>query len=257
LSPEEKRPPGTPKPEEAIAFQVDLSVAFPPDSKLACWIAALSIASNDLRTVFEGLYATQKDDPSSKTESQYYARLLCSHAYEAAMLVMRGLRKPEIASFVKSLPIEAHVFLKEVKQACSPPGKSFIEGEVARVRHASFHYKLSEVAAALLHVRQYEPDQVGLVTIGDSFLALRLHYAAELSARIAVGEPEEMELLGERIVNLVAALLGFTHQAIPYYLFQVAPPHSIKPMADSVGERNLSGPEKPRSDPSSPTEVAP
>ncbi len=222
-------------------YEVRLALAFPPESALACWVAALSVVSNDLRTANEHLIASDGPDNAGRTEHQYFSRLLFSHVYEAIELIHLGLKKPQIRGFVAELPDKAQRLLAELLAASLPRGQSFLDQVLGRIRHSSFHYRTNKMAEALRHIRLHEPDLSNLAVVTPNFLDVRLHYAAELSNRLVVGTPSEMEATAGRALDLMAAVLGFAHQVIPRYLFKNAPAGSVFKLAGPTSRDKARG----------------
>lgn len=208
-------------------IQFKIGEAFPPESRLARWIVACSMALNDLFLVNRWLVPKLKEEEASEGyEHLYLARLASLHLFEAATFLRQTDRFPEIQAFVTQLDSEA----QDAYQALLAIGKGAVGEFADQVEHARNHFShygrlLSDEAAAYEHLRQAikaHADEGAIGQILDTtppITGFRALFADDIAAELTFpgGDKSETEKFVEQVSEHIALFLVFARAALPAY----------------------------------------
>lgn len=208
-------------------IQFKIGEAFPPDSRLARWIVACSMALNDLFLINRWLVPKLKDEEASEGyEHLYLARLASLHLFEAATFLRQADRFPEIQEFVSRFDPEAQA----AYQALLAIGKGASGKFADQIEHARNHFShygrlLPDEAAAYEHLRQAikaHADEGSIGQILDTtppITGFRALFADDIAAELTFpgGDKSETESFVEQISEHIALFLVFARAALPAY----------------------------------------
>lgn len=208
-------------------IQFRIGEAFPPDSRLARWIVACSMALNDFFLVNRWLVPKLEGEEASEGyEHLYLARLASLHLFEAATFLRQADRFPEIQAFVAQLDLEA----QDAYQALLAIGKRAVGEFADQVEHARNHFShygrlLPDEAAAYEHLRQAINAHADEGTIGQildttpPIIGFRALFADDIAAELTFpgGDKAETEKFVEQISEHINLFLVFARAALPAY----------------------------------------
>jgi hypothetical protein len=208
--------------ERTLTARFKFGEVFPADQILSEWLAAISMAANDLITVHSNLA-----DADEVSVRWYYLRASAGHYYEAAQHLNRTAEEPAIKAFVASLPEAARDSYERTLELFRSN-----EPQISKMRQYAFHYPQivnPRQSGALLAARplidvlkqgQNYDTSMRLGKVRES----RLTYADELTIGLVarqVGGPTNLERLNETIAEAVEALMRFINPALEEHFLRM------------------------------------